>query len=158
LAHSIALAGVAAEAEVLQVADVVRAALVTRHDGDHLQGPLVPADAANVRPRAWFSTRTFTESLAAQLRQLFALGVAQPCCCAEAFGYAAHQAVGALVVVSDAVAGEHPANQARRIRRAKSYAEPSRRRPGNSVAQALHEHQRLALMAHAGSQRFDAEI
>ena len=118
----------------------------------------MPADAANVRPRAWFSTRTFTESLAAQLRQLFALGVAQPCCCAEAFGYAAHQAVGALVVVSDAVAGEHPANQARRIRRAKSYAEPSRRRPGNSVAQALHEHQRLALMAHARSQRFDADI
>jgi len=28
--------------------------------------------------------------LAAQLQQLFALGVAQLYCCAEAFGYAAH--------------------------------------------------------------------
>jgi predicted RNA binding protein YcfA (HicA-like mRNA interferase family) len=34
-------AGIAAEAEGLQVAEVVRAALVPGHDGVHLQGPLV---------------------------------------------------------------------------------------------------------------------
>jgi len=47
------------------------------------------------------------KALAAQLQQLFALGVAQFYCCAEAFGYAAHKVVGALVVAGDAVAGEH---------------------------------------------------
>jgi hypothetical protein len=49
------------------------------------------------------------EALAAQLQplqQLVALGVAQLYCYAEAFGYAAHQAVGALVVAGDAVEGE----------------------------------------------------
>jgi hypothetical protein len=46
------------------------------------------------------------EALAAQLQQLFALGVAQLYCCAEAFGYAAHKDVGALVVAGDAVEGE----------------------------------------------------
>jgi hypothetical protein len=46
------------------------------------------------------------EALAAQLQQLVALGVAQLYCCAEAFGYAAHQAAGALVVAGDAVEGE----------------------------------------------------
>ena len=35
------LAGIAAEAEGLQVAEVVRAALVPGHDVVHLQGPLV---------------------------------------------------------------------------------------------------------------------
>jgi hypothetical protein len=40
---------------------------------------------------------------AAQLQQLIALGVAQLCCCAEAFGYAASQAVGALFAAGDAV-------------------------------------------------------
>lgn len=43
------------------------------------------------------------EALAAQLQQLVALGVARLYCCAEAFGYAAHQALGALVVAADAV-------------------------------------------------------
>ncbi len=43
------------------------------------------------------------EALAAQLQQLVALGVAQLYCCAEAFGYTADQAVGALVVAGDAV-------------------------------------------------------
>jgi predicted nucleotidyltransferase len=43
------------------------------------------------------------EALAAQLQQLFALGVAQLYCCAEAFGYAAHQTVGALFAAGDAV-------------------------------------------------------
>jgi hypothetical protein len=42
------------------------------------------------------------EALAAQLQQLVALGVAQLYCCA-AFGYAAHQAVGALFAAGDAV-------------------------------------------------------
>ena len=51
------------------------------------------------------------------MQQLFALGVAQLYCCAEAFGYAAHQAVGALVVAGDAVEGENLAHQARRFRR-----------------------------------------
>ncbi|MCX5960679.1 MAG: hypothetical protein NT053_12895 [Cyanobacteria bacterium] len=46
------------------------------------------------------------EALAAQLQQLFALGVAQFYCCTEAFGYAAHKVVGALVVAGDAVEGE----------------------------------------------------
>jgi hypothetical protein len=43
------------------------------------------------------------EALAAQLQQLVALGVAQLYSCAEAFGYAAHQAVGALFAAGDAV-------------------------------------------------------
>ena len=43
------------------------------------------------------------EALAAQLQQLFALGGAQLYCCAEAFGYAAHQALGALFAAGDAV-------------------------------------------------------
>jgi hypothetical protein len=42
------------------------------------------------------------EALAAQLQQLFALGIAQL--------LAAHQAVGALVVAGDAVAGKHLAH------------------------------------------------
>ncbi len=46
------------------------------------------------------------KALAAQLQQLVALGVAQLYCYAEAFGYAAHQAVGALLVAGDAVEGE----------------------------------------------------
>ncbi len=37
----VALAGIAAEAESLQVAEVVRAALVPGHDVVHVQGPLV---------------------------------------------------------------------------------------------------------------------
>ena len=44
------------------------------------------------------------EALAAELQQLVALGVAQLHCCAEAFGYAAHQGVGALLAAGDAVA------------------------------------------------------
>jgi hypothetical protein len=50
------------------------------------------------------------EALAAELLQLVALGVAQFYCCAEAFGYAAHKVVGALVVAGDAVAGQHLAH------------------------------------------------
>ena len=46
------------------------------------------------------------KALAAQLQQLVALGVAQLYSCAEAFGYAAHQVVGAPPVAGDAVAGE----------------------------------------------------
>jgi hypothetical protein len=45
-------------------------------------------------------------ALAAQLQHLVALGVAQLYCCAEAFGYAAHKVVGALVEAGDAVEGE----------------------------------------------------
>jgi hypothetical protein len=52
------------------------------------------------------------EALAAQLQQLFALGVDQLYCCAEAFGYAAHQVVGASLVAGDAVAREHLAHHA----------------------------------------------
>jgi hypothetical protein len=70
-----------------------------------------------VRRRAQRGTLYFTEpligvlaegieALAAELQQRVALGVAQLYCCAEAFGYAARQAVGALVVAGDAVEGE----------------------------------------------------
>jgi hypothetical protein len=56
-----------------------------------------------------------TEALAAQMQQLFALGVAQL--------LPAHQVVGALVVAGDAVAREHLAHHALpRIRRATSCA------------------------------------
>jgi hypothetical protein len=44
------------------------------------------------------------KALAVQLQQLVALGVAQLYCCAEAFGYTAHQVVGAPLVAGDAVA------------------------------------------------------
>jgi hypothetical protein len=50
------------------------------------------------------------KALPAQLQQLVALGVAQLYCFAEAFGYAAHQVVGASLVVGDAVAGENLAH------------------------------------------------
>ena len=43
----VALAGIAAEAEGLQVADVVRAALVPWHDVVHLQGSLVRGLSSN---------------------------------------------------------------------------------------------------------------
>ena len=46
------------------------------------------------------------KALAAQLQQLVALGIAQLYCCAEAFGYAAHQVVGASLVAGDAVEGD----------------------------------------------------
>jgi hypothetical protein len=47
---AIALAGIAAEAEGLQVAEVIRAALVPGHDGVHLQGPLVRGLPSNSPP------------------------------------------------------------------------------------------------------------
>ena len=65
------------------------------------------------------------EALAAQLLQLDALGVAQL--------VAADQAVGAVPVGGDAVAGEHPAHHALpRIRRATSCAGAGLRRPSSS--------------------------
>jgi hypothetical protein len=120
------------DAECLQVAEVVRAALVPRHDVVHLQGPLIlvcaaafaaalgagehpdfdraadrRAVAAPVGEHHLAALHSEgIEALAAQLQQLFALGVAQLYCCAEAFGYAAHKVVGALVVAGDAVEGE----------------------------------------------------
>jgi hypothetical protein len=45
-------AGIATEAEGLQVAEVVRAALVPGHDGVHLQGPLVRGLPSNSRRRS----------------------------------------------------------------------------------------------------------
>jgi hypothetical protein len=45
-------AGIAAEAEGLQVAEVVRAALVPGHDGVHLQGPLVRGLPSNSPPHS----------------------------------------------------------------------------------------------------------
>ena len=123
-------AGIAAEAEGLQLAEVVRAALVHWHDVVHLQGPLVlvcaAAFAAAFGPgehpdfdRAadrgavaapvdeYLLTPLLSEgieALAAQLQQLFALGVAQLYCCAEACCYAAH--LGAPLVAGDAVEGK----------------------------------------------------
>ncbi len=124
------LAGVAAEAERLQVADGVGAALVFRDDVVHLQGPLVlvcPAALAaalgagkdSVFHRAAdrgavaaaVGKHLFAallaegiEALAAQLLQRVALGVAQ--------FVAADQAVGAVAVGGDAVAGQHLAHHA----------------------------------------------
>ncbi len=45
---TVALAGISAEAERLQVADVVRAALILRDDVVHLQGPLMFMGAATL--------------------------------------------------------------------------------------------------------------
>ena len=53
----VALAGIAAEAERLQVAEVVRAALVPGHDVVHLQGPLVQGLPSNSRRRSIRSGR-----------------------------------------------------------------------------------------------------
>jgi hypothetical protein len=67
------------------------------------------------------------KALAAQLQQLLALAVAQL--------LAAHQAVGALVVAGDAVAGEHLAHHPLcRIRRATSCAGAGLRRPSSSMS------------------------
>ena len=71
LAYSpVALAGIAAKAERLQVADRFRGALVSGDDGVHLQSPLVRGLLSNSlapqhsqRPRARVSTRIFTEPL-----------------------------------------------------------------------------------------------
>ena len=114
----------AAEAERLQVAEVVRAALVSGDDVVHLQGPLVlvgaaalaAAPGASVNPvshraadraavAAAVGKRLFAallaeavEALAAELQPLVALGVAQL--------LAAHKVACALVVAGDAVEGE----------------------------------------------------
>ncbi len=48
----VALAGIATEAEGLQVAEVLRAALVPGHDVVHLQGPLVQGLPSNSLPRS----------------------------------------------------------------------------------------------------------
>jgi hypothetical protein len=53
------LGGVAAEAEVLQVAEIVRAALVPGHDVVHLQGPLVRGLPSNSVPRSIRSGRGY---------------------------------------------------------------------------------------------------
>jgi hypothetical protein len=46
------LTGIAAEAEGLQLAEVVRPALVFGHDGVHLQGPLMRGLPSNSLPRS----------------------------------------------------------------------------------------------------------
>jgi hypothetical protein len=46
------LGGIAAEAEGLQLAEVVRAALVFGHDVVHLQGPLMRGLPSNSLPRS----------------------------------------------------------------------------------------------------------
>jgi hypothetical protein len=96
--------------------------------------------------------------LAAQLQQLFSLGVAQFYCYAEAFGYAAHQVVGALVVAGDAVDGEHLAHHpldALCVVLDLGHVFPQDP-PGNvlrggwaAASQELHEHQGLVDVAHA---------
>ena len=63
------------------------------------------------------------EALAAELQQRVALAIAQLYCCAEAFGYAANQAVVAIAVGGAAVGSEHAAHHALpRIRWATSCA------------------------------------
>ena len=100
---AVALTGVAAEAERLQVGEVVGAALVSGDDGCHLQGSLVlvgsaalaAAPGASVNPvfhraadraavAAAVGKHLFAallaegiKALAAELQQLVALGVAQ---------------------------------------------------------------------------------
>ena len=81
---AVALAGVAAEAEGLQVGDGVGAALVSGDDVVHLQGPLVLAEGI--------------EALAAELQQRVALAIAQLA--------AADQAVVDIAIGGDAVEGE----------------------------------------------------
>jgi len=95
------------------------------------------------------------ETLAAELQQLSALGVAQL--------LAAHKVVGALVVAGDAVEGEPlPTIRLTRSGRPRSGSrpppgsgglrparEPGWLLPGKSVAQELHEHQGLVNVAHA---------
>ncbi|WP_228008945.1 hypothetical protein [Cyanobium sp. LEGE 06113] len=142
-----ALAGIAVEAEGLQVAEVVGTALVPGHDVVHLQGPLVLMGSAALAAASGASehpdfdraadrcavaapvgehllTPLLAEgikALAAELQQLVALGVAQL--------LAAHQGVSALLAEGDAVAGEHLAYHGlTRIRRATSCAGAGLRR------------------------------
>ena len=49
---AVALAGLAAAAEGLQVAEVACASVVPGHDGVHLQGPLVRGLPSNSLPRS----------------------------------------------------------------------------------------------------------
>jgi len=163
---AVAPAGIAAEAEGLQVAEVACTAVVPGHDGLHLQGPLVlmgpaalaAASGASVYPdldraadrhavagavgeyllAALLSERI--EALAAERQQLVALRIAQL--------VAAHQGVGALLAAGDAVEGEpcppsahqDPAGHALRGRWA-------------AASQELHEHQGLVKVAHAHAPR-----
>ena len=46
------------------------------------------------------------KAVPAPLQQLVALAIAQLYCCAEAFGYAAHQVEGAPLLAGDAVEGD----------------------------------------------------
>ena len=117
-------AGIAAEAEGLQVAEVVRTAMVPGHDVLHLQGSLMlvcaaafaaalgagehpdfdrAADRGAVAAPVGENLLAALlsegiEALAAPLQQLFALGVAQ--------FLAAYKVVGALVVAGEVVEGE----------------------------------------------------
>lgn len=149
----VALAGIAAEAEGLQVAEVVGTALVLRHDVVHLQGPLMLVRAAALATApgagehpifdraddrgavaAAVGKHLFAallaegiEALAAEIQQLIALGVAQL--------VAAHQGVGAPLAAGDAVAREHLAHHALpRIRRATSCAGAGLRRLSSSIS------------------------
>jgi len=81
---AVALADVAAEAEGLQFADAVEAALVFRDDVVHLQGAALLAQGI--------------EALAAELQQRVALAIAQV--------VAADQAVVAIAIGGAAVEGE----------------------------------------------------
>jgi len=113
----VALAGIAAEAERLQVAEVVGAAVVSGHDVVHLQGSLVLMGAAALAAAAGtgdlpdfhgaadrravaapVGKHLFAallsegiEALAAELQQLVALGVAQ--LVASHHGVGAHHAL-----------------------------------------------------------------
>jgi hypothetical protein len=85
------LAGIAAEAEGLQVAEVVGTALVPGHDGVHLQGPLVrdlPSNSLapqhSQRPLARVSTRYFTEPLIGVRWRLLCANTSSPPCMRKA--------------------------------------------------------------------------
>jgi len=116
-ANSIALAGIAAEAEGLQVAEVVCAAVVFGDDAhpDFDRAADRRAVAAAVGKHRFAALLAEgIEALAAELLQLVALAVAQL--------LAAHQGVGALLAAGDAVEGEPCPPCASRIRRATSCA------------------------------------
>ena len=172
----VALAGIAAEAEGLQVAEVIGSAVVFRDDVVHLQGPLVL-----VRPAAFAAPlgagqhslldravdrcavtapvgehlltallAERVEALTAQVQQLIAFGVAQL--------LATHEGVGALLAAGDAIAGEHLAHHA--FDAFGVVLDLGHVLPQNSpchvlrggwaaAAEHLHQHQRLIPMTHA---------
>jgi hypothetical protein len=133
------LTTVAAEAERLQVADVIRAALVFRHDVVHLQGPLMLMGAATLAAASGPGEHSVLHRTADRAAVSGAMGehllaplLTEP---VQPLAAQLQQCVAPIAVAGDAVAGEHAAHHPfPRIRRAMSCAGAGLWRPSSSMS------------------------